>query len=175
MELCGAVLCKRCLQVLGADPREASPGRAIAADKRRQGRNQVAASGTPGVCLVFRARGGCEDAAAAAWRIAACRARAFRISQTAGRWCVVKTSAPLQVHGPFTLSPRADLEDAPVSPFFVPLQPFAGNASPGSENTQKMVLLCPRDEAVPHVSPQLLLTDPSSASQGGTATRCPWS
>lgn len=46
--------------------REASPWREIAADKCGQGCNQVAVSGTPGVCLVFCVRGGFEGPARAA-------------------------------------------------------------------------------------------------------------
>lgn len=68
----GAVLCERCLWMLGTDTQEASPWRAFAADKLGQGGNQVAAAAAPGLCLAFRVRGGCEDPAGAASRIAVC-------------------------------------------------------------------------------------------------------
>lgn len=56
------------------DMHEAAPLRKIAADKSRPGCNQVAVSGTPGMCLVFHVchpqkLRGCEDPARAATSI----------------------------------------------------------------------------------------------------------
>lgn len=77
ISLRGIVLSERCLVCtrLVTDTHGASPFRETAADKSRQGCNQAAVSGTPGMCLVFCERRpqkprGCEDPAGAASRLA---------------------------------------------------------------------------------------------------------